>query len=282
MSIGSPSLSISQKKEPAGAPFSAGSGAEGVQVDTGTGKMVLGALLGAAIGEPSDLTTSRQIRTFGQGIYLLGDQTGFGQEQLLLSSQTLAIQDDINNSGPPQILINELSTATGIEISFYTPDSCFYIGNINTLSVVSFFPTTGNLCIGNTLDSGVKVTIDGDTFLRGYLRARLQVSPIVANPYNIQEANSREVNTNFGNAANNMLVQLPAAGTVVGTEYIFSVVENGFISVYPDAGDTIQINGIQGNPGDPISSNVIGSSLRLVYTNNGIWAAIASTGSWAF
>jgi hypothetical protein len=130
------------------------------------------------------------------------------------------------------------------------------------------------------LDSGVKVTIDGDTFLRGYLRARLQVSPIAATPYNIQEANSREVNTNFGNAGNTLIVQLPAAGTAYGTEYTFAVVENGFIVVTPNAGDYITFNGVIGNPGDPLGSNVVGSSVRLVYTDSGIWIAIASTGSW--
>src|SRR5687767_7678796 len=117
MSTGNGPISTNQKREQAGAPFAAGSAANGLSVDAVTGRIVLGNdLLGVA--GLAQLLSNREIFTNGFSITLVD-----GNIVLTISPGQIGQVDNVTNSGAA------MNSSGSMSVSDPTGDTPFYEWN---------------------------------------------------------------------------------------------------------------------------------------------------------
>ena len=121
------------------------------------------------------------------------------------------------------------------------------------------------------------MTIAGDQTLNG--RAKLGVeAPTAAASLSANENGT--IHTNAG-AVGEVVLTLPAA--VAGLHFYFGVREAQALTIEPATGETISLpsTGVPESANDFISANAVGETVHLMCVEDGSWACMGFTGTWA-
>lgn len=283
MGIGVIALQTSQKDDN-GAPFPAGSAANGLSVDPNTGQIVLGNDLGDTAAQ---LTSIRVIPFAGQGI-VLEDTPGLIQIVFVpgvIQVQTASSLNQIDEAGyqvtrsfpgagPAILLLND-----GILQVIQGMDSTGVYSMVSNIAgqFGSYDVQNGNWQVG--LNPGGSGTFNGAQLeVVGNLTYDLFVN-ITGGAIAIDENNDKgKLFTNTGGAST---FTLPVAQNATrGLHFMFCVQAAANLVVQAPGSDTININNVVSVAGGTASSNAVGSFLHLVNVGNNQWIAASAPGAW--
>lgn len=278
MGIGAIAIQTSQKDDN-GAPFPAGSAANGVSVDPVTGQIVLGNDVG---GTAAALTSVREIPFAGQGVILQGNgnvRTSFIPREIRVESNTAqtVINDDgyLNSrtAGPSIVTLDD-----GVALVSQGMDSTGVFTYVSNLSgqFGSFDVANGNWQVGlnpggSGTFNGAKLEVVGnltyDIFLNNNGGAVL-----------LDEQNDKgKLFTNQGGVST---FTLPTSNpSNAGLHFMFAVQQAVNLIVQAGA-DSININGVVSVAGGTATANTVGSTLHLVALGTNQWMALSSQGLW--
>lgn len=281
MPIGVIGIQTNQKRDN-GAPFPAGSAANGLSVDPVTGQIVLGNDVGSVLAA---LTSIRVIPFAGQGI-VLEDTPGLIQTLFFpgfIQVQTATSLNTIDETGyqviranpgdgPAILLLNDgvLQVLQGMDSTGVYSMTSNVSGQFGSYDVFNGRWQVGLNPGGSGTFNGAQLEVVGD--LTYDISVNQTGGAIIVNENN-------DKGRLFTNVAGASTFTLPSA-PIEGFHCMFAVNTANNLTVQV-AGDNINIGNLQSIVGGSVSSNAIGSFLHLVYTGGANrWIAASALGAW--
>lgn len=285
MGIGVISIQTNQRREN-GAPFPAGSAANGLSVDPITGQIVLGNDFGDP-SNPAALTSTRVIPIPGFGIVLQDTpglietfffaglmQVNTATAFIIINENEFSIERTVPGSGPATLRLNDAfaQVLQGMDSTGVYSIVSNVAGQFGSYDVQN-----GNWQVG--LNPGGSGTFNGAQLeVVGNLTYDLFVN-ITGGAIAINGNNDKgKLFTNTGGAST---FTLPVASNATrGLHFMFAVQQAANLIVQAPGSDTINIGNVVSVVGGTATSNAVGSTLHLVNVGNNQWVAMSSLGAW--
>jgi hypothetical protein len=280
MPIGAIGIQTNPKRDN-GAPFPAGSAANGVSVDPITGQIVLGNDVGGVLAA---LTSVREIPFGGQGISLTAGalintlffpgfiQVNTATANTILDENGYQVFRANPGDGPAAILLNDavLQVLQGMDGTGVYSMQSNIAGQFGSYDVQNGRWQVGLPPGGSGSFNGAQLEVVGD--LTYDISVNQTGGAIVINE-------NTDKGRLFTNVAGASTFTLPSA-PIEGFHCMFAVNTANNLTVQV-AADNINIGNLQSIAGGSVSSNAIGSFLHLVYTGGANrWIAASSLGAW--
>lgn len=280
MGIGAISISTSQKKDPAGAPFVAGSARNGTSIDS-TGRVVLG---NDVLANDAVLLSNRWVPMAGFNIafvdvaFTIFTEIAADQIRIATATSLTEIKNDafaLNRLAPGDgraVVVlgdgNDIATfgMDGNGVFTWNGALAGQYGAVDMLNgrwQIGFNP--GGIFNGAQAEVVGSLTFDYFANIAGGVQA-------------LSEINDKgKLFTDDGGAA---IFTLPGAAVAInGLHFKFCVSSGAGITVQADAATPINVGGAVGTVGGTVSASAAGSYIELVYVS-GVWVAASVTGAW--
>lgn len=279
MSIGTVSISTSQKRE-TGGPFAVGSAHNGTSIDAG-GLIVLGNDVGA-IGNPARLLNTREIFGNGNSIILRDSAAEFtdinGGRVITAEVQgTTTMQGNGVRTALAAGQQGDVAVGLGVDIlALHVSALGEKIIRGNGTDFIDYMAPTNSTRIGQIVngfpDNGSAVQAVGTFTHDKYL--------VVPSTGAVALDENLDGSKIFTNELGASTFSLPVSLGLSGLSFKFYVQQGANLTVLTGGTDTINLGGLVSSAGGNIRSNLTGSFVELTVMTDGEWAANSFTGNW--